>query len=117
VTAQRTGRGLLAAAVVVVVAGCGHGALTGAGSGGGWTAYQLYTHCGIRNANINGRWYDAVPQQSDGQGNPPRGWGNPYQDGQVRVLTPTTVQYRDGSDHQVRFVLRPASAGSVQPCS
>ncbi len=114
--AQRTGRGLLAAAVVVVLAGCGHGALTG-GASGGWTAYQLYTHCGIRNANMNGQWYDAVPQQSDGQGNPPRGWENPYQDGQVRVLTPTSFQYRDGSGHHVRFVLRPLSAGPVQICS
>jgi len=34
--------------------------------------YNLYTHCGIG-------YYETTPPLNDGSGNPPPGWGNPYQ--------------------------------------
>lgn len=45
------------------------------------TAYDLYTHCGIKWARIHGKYWRAEKPLSDGQGNPPAGWGNPYQAG------------------------------------
>ncbi len=37
--------------------------------------YQLYTHCGVDEARIGNRYFEAVHPLSDGQGNPPAGWG------------------------------------------
>ncbi len=46
--------------------------------------YRLYTHCGVRWAYFDGRWWEATPPVTDGSGNPPRGWGNPYDVGSFR---------------------------------
>lgn len=106
----------LVIAAVVSIAACGHQPSSGSSSGG-WSDYQLYTHCGIVEANIFGQWYRAVPPESDGSGNPPRGWDNPVQDGQVRVVSSTVIDYRDVAGHTVRFVLRPGATGPLQVCS
>jgi hypothetical protein len=46
------------------------------------TIFSVYTHCGLESARIDGRWWHAKPplynQERTG---PPRGWGNPYQEG------------------------------------
>jgi hypothetical protein len=68
--------------------------------------YQLYTHCGINEARIGNRYFEAVHPLSDGQGNPPSGWGNPYQPGTMTLLSPATAVFRDQAGHQVRFQLR-----------
>lgn len=78
-------------------------------SAGAWVPYSLYTHCGIDEAKVAGRWYRASPPLSDGQGNPPPGWNNPMQDGQVRVVSPTEVEFRDDRGHHVRFTLQPGT--------
>ena len=75
--------------------------------------YSLYTHCGIDEARIDGRYYEAVRPLSDGQGNPPAGWGNPYQDGTMTLLPPDQALFRDNAGHQVLFRLR-AGAKSFQ---
>lgn len=108
----------MVAAIVLAgsVGGCGKAATTSAAQQG-WQHYTLFTHCGITNANIAGQWYDATPPLSDGQGNPPKGWHSPSQDGQIRFLSSTRVDFRDSAGHQVLFVLRPATAGPIQPCS
>jgi len=56
-------------------------------------AYRLYTHCGIGWAKIDGTFWLATPPVSDGHGNPPRGWGNPFQDGTLRLTTPATAYF------------------------
>ena len=51
-----------------------------------WT-FQVYTHCGVESARIDGRWWHAQPPlygDTDG-GGPPAGWGNPYQEGTLTV--------------------------------
>jgi hypothetical protein len=53
---------------------------------GGAADFDLYTHCGINGIMIAGRWWQADPPLNDGQGNPPTGWGNPYQPGTLRVV-------------------------------
>ena len=79
--------------------------------------YALYTHCGIDEANINGRWYQASQPLSDGSGNPPAGWGNPSQQGVITFTSPTEVVFTDAAGHRVLFVLRPGASGPRQLCS
>jgi hypothetical protein len=79
--------------------------------------YSLYTHCGINEANINGRWYEASEPLSDGSGNPPPGWGNPSQQGVITFTSPTEAVFTDAAGHRVLFVLRPDASGPRQLCS
>ena len=64
--------------------------------------YALYTHCGIEWARIDGVWWHAVPID-DGNGNPPSGWGNPYNAGELIVLDDFTAVYSSGGDIKVEF--------------
>ena len=52
---------------------------------GGSAPYTLYTHCGVISATINGSIFYAEPALTDGSGNPPSGWGNPYDSGEMRA--------------------------------
>jgi hypothetical protein len=79
--------------------------------------FTLYTHCGIDEANIGGRWYEASPPLSDGSGNPPSGWGNPYQQGVVTFVSATEVVFTDSAGHRVVFVLRVDASGPRHLCS
>jgi hypothetical protein len=91
---------------------------------GGWAAavaseavpYELRTHCGVDEAKFNGRYYEAVPPLSDGQGNPPRDWGNPAQSGTMRMLSPTEAEFRDTAGHVVLFRVRPQATEFERPC-
>lgn len=80
------------------------------------TPYSLYTHCGIIDARIDGKWYQAAPPLSGGSGNPPAGWGNPYQEGVIRKVSATEAIFTDTKGHNVRFVLHPERTGP-QMCS
>lgn len=122
----RVGMAALAAAVAML-AGCAGGQSGSpggqSGSPGGQAGaglaerYRLYTHCGIREANIGGRWYLADPPQDDGNGNPPAGWGNPYQDGFITPMSATETLFTDRAGHRVRFVLRAGATAPEQICS
>lgn len=79
--------------------------------------YALYTHCGINEANIAGRWYVADTPLSDGSGNPPPGWGNPYQPGMITIRSATRAEFSDSAGHRVAFTLRPNATGPLQICS
>lgn len=68
--------------------------------------YRLYTHCGIDWENIGGRWFQAQPPLSDGNGNPPAGWSNPYQPGTITMLSRARAEFRDAAGHKVALVLR-----------
>jgi hypothetical protein len=54
--------------------------------------FQLYTHCGIEWAHIDGGWWRTSPR-NDGQGNPPRGWGNPFDDGHLTIKDHDTAEF------------------------
>ena len=79
--------------------------------------YALYTHCGITEANIGGRWYAADTPLSDGNDNPPPGWGNPYQPGTMTIRSATQADFTDSAGHRVTFTLRPGATGPQQICS
>jgi hypothetical protein len=79
--------------------------------------YSLYTHCGISEASIGGRWYQASPPLSDGNGNPPPGWDDPYQQGTIQVISSAEADFSDSAGHRVRFVLRPGATGPVRLCA
>jgi hypothetical protein len=79
--------------------------------------YRLYTHCGIDEARIGSRYFTAVHPLSDGSGNPPPGWGNPYQQGTMTLASSTTAVFRDRAGHEVRFRLRRGATRFQHLCS
>jgi hypothetical protein len=79
--------------------------------------YQLYTHGGIDEARLGNRYLEAVHPLSDGSGNPPPGWGNPYQEGTMTLVSPTEAVFRDAAGHRVLFRLRPGATRFRQVCS
>ncbi len=125
---QRLWGGLLiASGLAVVLAGCGSGPAppaagssrpaTAAVAAGSARPYQLYTHCGVDEVRIGNRYYEAVHPLSDGQGNPPAGWGNPYQPGTMTLRPPAAAVFRDDAGHQVQFRLRPGATAFKHLCS
>jgi len=63
---------------------------------------------GIDYARVGNRYYEATPPLSDGSGNPPPGWGNPYQPGTMTVISPTQAVFTDKAGHRVVFTLVPS---------
>lgn len=59
--------------------------------------YRLYTHCGIEWTRIHGTFWRAVKPLSDGNGNPPPGWGNPFQQGTLTFTSTTTAVFRSAA--------------------
>ncbi len=60
--------------------------------------YTLYTHCGIEWTRIDGVWWRATMPLSDGNANPPPGWGNPYDKGEMEIADRSTSIYRGGPE-------------------
>jgi hypothetical protein len=89
-------RCLASVVAAAVVAGCGShtdsSTSTTARANVG-RLYQLYTHCGIKWAKIEGTFWHARHPLSDGSGNPPDGWANPYQQGRLALIGPTTARF------------------------
>src|SRR6516164_8078939 len=91
-------------------------ARTVAATAGSAHPYILYTHCGIDEARIGNRYFEAVHPLSDGL-NPPPGWGNPYQQGTMTLLSPTEAVFRDQAGHQVQFRLRRGATAFEHVCA
>ena len=66
--------------------------------------YSLYTHCGVIEVTINGTPYYADPPLSDGNGNPPAGWGNPYDAGTITLTTATSADFQDAKGNKAHFI-------------
>ncbi|MDP1711896.1 MAG: hypothetical protein Q8K86_05515 [Candidatus Nanopelagicaceae bacterium] len=80
-------------------------------------AFDLYTHCGIIDLQAYGRYFKHVGGSlSDGSGNPPDGWGNPYQRGTLTVSGGIAV-FRDKLGHVERFKAEKRPDRSVALCS
>ena len=80
------------------------------------TAFDLYTHCGIRSAKIGSDYYIASPVLDDGEGNPPEGWGNPGQVGTMTVYGDGTAHFTAPGGLDADFLLRPAPTTRAALC-
>jgi hypothetical protein len=96
----------------------GHTVASGAGPvvAGPARPFTLYTHCGVDEARIDDRYFEAAHPLSDGAGNPPAGWGNPYQQGTITLLSSSTAVFRDAAGHRVLFRLRPGATSFKHLC-
>ncbi len=65
--------------------------------------YQLYTHCGIRWAYFDGHWWKASPALDDGSGNPPSGWGNPFDNGSMVLISDNLAQFTSDAGQTANF--------------
>ena len=80
--------------------------------------YTLYTHCGIRWAYFDGRWWEADPPLDDGSGNPPNGWGNPLDEGVIGLANENTARFTSQAELTAQFKALPADVQEFpgQPC-
>lgn len=78
--------------------------------------FTLNTHCGIRETGFGEKYWDAVPSLDDGSGNPPDGWGNPFHEGTMRLLSATEAQFDDGHGRTARFRLREGATAVRAMC-
>lgn len=76
--------------VMAVVMGCGAAESTqqeGGAAAPSTTPFTVYTHCGVENARIDGQWWHAKPPlYNQDQSGPPKGWGDPHQDGTLTMV-------------------------------
>jgi hypothetical protein len=72
----------------------------------------VYTHCGLDRSrfDFDGSFWRAIGETSDGQGNPPPGYDNPYDAGTIRVLDDGTALYTSSQGYRLRLE-RAASPG------
>lgn len=77
---------------------------------------NLFTHCGIYEVKVQDTYFAADNPLDDGNGNPPPGWGNPFQAGTVTV-TGSEAIFRDNNGHTVTFHARPGATGFLRPCA
>ena len=59
----------------------------------------------------------AVHPLSDGAGNPPAGWENPYDAGTMTLVSATEAVFTDGAGHSVVFRVRPGAKTFLRVCS
>ncbi|UKA64640.1 hypothetical protein [Arthrobacter sp. FW306-04-A] len=78
--------------------------------------FSLFTHCGIYEAQVQGSFFTADQPLDDGHGNPPAGWGNPYQPGTIAVEGQRAV-FHDDRGHTVTFHARPGATSFLRTCS
>jgi hypothetical protein len=124
-TGRRPGDGLRQGAGAVAVGGAvalvaafmlGNGS-TAARPAGKSVPYNLYTHCGVSEARVGSQYYVADHPLSDGAGNPPAGWGNPYQAGTMTRVSATEAVFTDTVGHRVSFRARPGAKTFLRVCS
>jgi hypothetical protein len=116
-----------AAAVLLALAGCGSSTPPAPSSPTSSPAsradvqtipeFDLYTHCGVREARIGTVYYAASPVLDDGHGNPPPGWGNPGQVGSMTVRPDGTAHFSASGGLQADFRIRPGATTWAQLCS
>ncbi|WP_422934109.1 hypothetical protein [Sinomonas sp. P47F7] len=76
----------------------------------------LTTHCGIHEVRVGNTFYATDKILDDGNGNPPAGWGNPFQAGTITVTGQDAV-FRDAAGHTVTFHARPGATSFLDMCS
>jgi hypothetical protein len=106
-----------AAVALIAVFGLGRGSPPDRTPAGRSVRYNLYTHCGVSEARLGSQYYVAVHPLSDGAGNPPAGWDNPYDAGTMTLVSATQAVFSDGAGHSVVFRVRPGAKAFLRVCS
>ncbi len=83
--------------------------------------FQLYTHCGLDwplAMDFDGSYWDPIGPgpASDGSGNPPAGFGNPFDNGTITLISPTLTQYRSSAGTVMQWSRR-AGPQISSPCA
>ena len=116
-TEQAKSKRRLLIVIVLALAVVALGVAVGSASGK-FVRYNLYTHCGITYADLDGRRLYADPPLNDGNGNPPSGWGNPYDDGWLTLEDQGTATFFDVAGHRASFSTHPKSGiPNIELCS
>ena len=113
-------------AVTLLLAGCGAGNATPPVASSASPApsvsvvrvvrdFELYTHCGVREARVGERYYEATPVLDDGAGNPPRGWERAV--GTMTVLSDGTAHFSAPGGLEADFRERPNATAFAMICS
>ncbi len=74
--------------------------------------FQLYTHCGLDYpvaVDFDGSYWDPAGTASDGNGNPPPGYGNPFDNGIMTLISPTSARYQSPNGMVMNFTRHPGS--------
>ena len=67
-------------------------------------SHNLYTHCGVRYADFDGRKWLADPVlTSPGGANPPPGWGNPGDSGTMELVSKDRALFQSKSGKRAFF--------------
>jgi hypothetical protein len=74
--------------------------------------FQLYTHCGLdwpQAMDFDGSFWDPIGPgpASDGNGNPPVGFGNPIDRGTITLISQTLAQYRSSTGTMMQWRRHP----------
>ena len=70
--------------------------------------HVLYTHCGIRYADFNGRRWLADPVLTSNEGlSPPPGWDNPNDRGTIELVTKDRAMFISHSGERAFFIPAP----------
>ena len=79
--------------------------------------FTLSTHCGVDDLQLGGEWYERVGGiLDDGNGNPPAGWANPFQEGRIDRVGDKVV-FTDSAGHREVFQPRPMATGPKHECA
>jgi hypothetical protein len=81
--------------------------------------FRLYTHCGLNvptGPDFDGSFWTTAGPGDDGSGNPPAGFGNPFDNGTMTLISANVAEYRASSGAIVRFT-RQASTKTGGLCS
>ncbi len=68
--------------------------------------FRLFTHCGLESPtgpDFDGSFWRSVGPADDGSGNPPVGFGNPYDNGIMVLVSANLAQYHSSSGATVSF--------------
>jgi hypothetical protein len=74
--------------------------------------FDLYTHCGIDEAQIGDVFFEAEKPIQD----PATGFDNPYQKGTMTLLSPSRAVFKDDKGHVVYFHARPGAVEFKRIC-
>jgi hypothetical protein len=65
--------------------------------------------------DVGGIWFAVDPPLVEGAGNPPAGWGNPYQSGTLTLTSADSAVFTDEAGHRVDLHAAPDSVRPA-PC-